>query len=163
MLHTREAWAYAKLGRAEAFKRATAAAEEAFTRVSPHDADPEWITYFDNAELAGVTGGRYLELSFQNVRYTDDALTHIGRALELRRRSSMRSFALDQLGLAHAYLLRGDLDEAVAVAGTATESVGQVQSDRVRVQLREFYVEITKRRDPVVADLRRQLRDVLAR
>lgn len=75
----------------------------------------------------------------------------------------MRSFALDQLGLAHAYLLRGDLDEAVAVAGTATESVGQVQSDRVRVQLREFYVEITKRRDPVVADLRRQLRDVLAR
>jgi transcriptional regulator with XRE-family HTH domain len=163
MLHTREAWAYAKLGRAEAFKRATAAAEEAFTRVSPHDADPEWITYFDNAELAGVTGGRYLELSFQNVRYTDDALTHIGRALELRRRSSMRSFALDQLGLAHAYLLRGDLDEAVAVAGTATESVGQVQSDRVRVQLREFYVYITKRRDPVVADLRRQLRDVLAR
>ncbi|MEV5412124.1 helix-turn-helix transcriptional regulator [Thermopolyspora sp. NPDC052614] len=163
MLHTREAWAYAKLGRAEAFKRATGAAEEAFSEVRLDDADPEWITYFDEAELAGVTGHRYLELSFQNIRYTTHALTRIGRALELRKRSSMRSFALDQLGLAHVHLLKGDVDEAVAVAGTAMESVGQVQSDRVRVKLRKIYVEISKRRDPVVSGLREQLREMLAR
>ncbi|MGW4411987.1 hypothetical protein ACWEJ6_48830 [Nonomuraea sp. NPDC004702] len=163
MLHTREAWSYAKMGRPESFKRATGEAEQAFTEISPGDPDPEWIRYFVEAELAGVTGGRYLELSQRDSGFAGEALTHIQRAIELREGSSMRSLALDQVGLAYAHLISGDLDQAVTVGGEAADTAEQVQSDRVRVQLREFYREIVTRRDPVVASLRQRIREQLAR
>jgi tetratricopeptide (TPR) repeat protein len=163
MLHTREAWSHARMGRSEAFKRATDAAEEAFNEAGSADPDPEWITYFNAAELAGVTGGRYLELAKQDSRFAGRALSHIGLALELRQRSSMRSLALDQLGLASAYLLNGDLDQAVAVGDAAVDTAEKVQSDRVRVKLRELYREIEIREDPAVAPLREHIRNVLAR
>ncbi|MDX3103978.1 hypothetical protein [Nonomuraea angiospora] len=163
MLHTREAWAYAKLGRLEAFRRATEAAEDAFAEISPSDPDPEWITYFDAAELAGVTGGRYLELSQHKSMYAGDALTFISRACELCERASMRSLALDQIGLALAHLIKGDLDQAAIVGTAATETAAQVQSDRVRVQLRELYVEISTRNDAAVSGLREQIRETLTR
>ncbi|MFC4016082.1 XRE family transcriptional regulator [Nonomuraea purpurea] len=163
MLHTREAWSYAAMGRPESFKRATGDAEDAFTEISSGDPDPDWITYFDAAELAGVTGGRYLELSHQDSRFASDALNHIRRAVELRQRCSLRSLALDQVGLAYAHLINGDIDEAVAVGNAAASTAGQVQSDRVRVQLREFYMEIETRKDPVVAPLQQRIRETLAR
>ncbi|MEU9888554.1 hypothetical protein [Sphaerisporangium sp. NPDC051011] len=163
MLHTREAWAYARLARPEAFRRATGMAEDAFTEIRADDPDPDWITYFNDAELAGVTGGRYLELSRQDDRYAAEAVTYIGRAVEMRQRRSRRSLALDQVGLAYAHLLSGDLDEAVMVGSAATETAGQVQSDRVRVQLREFYLEIATRDEPVVRDLRQHIRETIAR
>ncbi|WP_433511733.1 helix-turn-helix domain-containing protein [Nonomuraea sp. CA-143628] len=163
MLHTREAWAYAKMGRPEAFRRTTDAAEVAFAEVRSDDPDPDWIAYFDAAELAGVTGGRYLEVSQQKAQYASDALTYISRACQLRQRSSMRSLALDQLGLAFAHLISGDLDEAISVGSTATDTAGQVHSDRVRVQLREFYLEVKTRNDPAALGLSQQIRDTLAR
>src|SRR5690606_19480291 len=142
MLHTREAWAYAKLGRPESFRRAIGQAEDTFGGVKAADPDPAWITYFDSAELAGVTGGRYLELSRVDRRFADDACAYIGRAVGLRERTSSRGLVLDQVGLAQAHLLNGELDEAVAVGSAAIDSAGRVHSDRVRVQLREFYLEI---------------------
>ncbi|MEU7830462.1 hypothetical protein [Nonomuraea sp. NPDC049129] len=74
----------------------------------------------------------------------------------------MRSLALDQVGLAFAHLINGDLDEAVSVGSAATDTAGQVQSDRVRVQLREFYLEVKTRDDPAGAGLSQQIRDTLA-
>jgi hypothetical protein len=163
MLHTREAWSYAKLGRPESFKRATGAAEQAFSEISSGDPDPDWIAYFNAAELAGVTGGRYLELSQRDNRFAADALDHIRRAIELRKKTSMRSLALDQVGLAYAHLISGDLDQAVTIGSTAADTAGHVQSDRVRLQLREFYMEIETRKDPIVAPLRQHIRETLAR
>ncbi|MEV4889087.1 hypothetical protein AB0K48_06840 [Nonomuraea sp. NPDC055795] len=162
MLHTREAWAYAKLGRPAAFRRATEAAEDAFADASPDDHDPEWIAYFDAAELAGVTGGRYLELSQHKSSYAADALIFITRACELRQGTSTRSRALDQAGLALAHLRCGDTDEAVAMGTAATETAAQVQSDRVRIQLRELYVEASAQNDPLTRGLRDQIRETLA-
>jgi len=62
MLYTREAWAYAKLGRMSAFRRATSKAEDALAEAKPTE-DTYWITYFDVAELEGTIGGRLLELA----------------------------------------------------------------------------------------------------
>ncbi len=163
MLHTREAWAYAALARPEAFRRATNAAEDAFGAIRTGDPDPDWIAYFDEAELAGVTGGRYLEMSRRSGQHAAVAVHHIGRALELRRRTSMRSLALDQVGLAQAHLRNGDLDEAVVVGSAAAYTAGQVQSDRVRVQLRELHAEIATLRDPAMTGLRERLQETLAR
>ncbi|GAA3000471.1 hypothetical protein [Streptosporangium longisporum] len=163
MLHTREAWAYAALGRPEAFRRATDAAEDAFGAIREDDPDPDWITYFDAAELAGVTGGRYLEMSRRSSQHAVVAVTHIGRALELRRRTSIRSLALDQIGLAQAHLRNGNLDEAVVVGSVAADTAGQVRSDRVRVQLCELHAEIATRRDPAMAGLSEQIQETLTR
>ncbi|MEU4516438.1 hypothetical protein AB0G05_43705 [Nonomuraea wenchangensis] len=163
MLHTREAWSYAKMGRPESFKRATGNAKEAFSEIGSHDPDPDWIAYFDAAELAGVTGGRYLELAHHNSRFAGDALDHIQQAVALRQRSSMRSLALDQVGLAYAHLLNGDRDEAMTVGNAAADTARQVQSDRVRVQLRELYLEVEARKDPIMAPLEQHIRETLAR
>ncbi|MEV0847025.1 helix-turn-helix domain-containing protein [Streptomyces sp. NPDC049954] len=68
MLHTREAWAYAAMGRVAAFRRATMQAAEALADAGPAEEEgaPYWIAYFDEAELAGVTGGRLLDLARQD-------------------------------------------------------------------------------------------------
>ncbi|MFE7003174.1 helix-turn-helix domain-containing protein [Streptomyces griseus] len=58
MLHTREAWAYAAQGRTAGFQRATAKAAEDLAAAGADD-EPYWIAYFDEAELAGVTGGGF--------------------------------------------------------------------------------------------------------
>ncbi|WP_327044722.1 hypothetical protein OG320_23625 [Microbispora sp. NBC_01189] len=163
MLRTREAWAYAALGCPEAFRRATDAAEDAFTNIRDGDDDPDWITYFDAAELAGVTGGRYLDMARGDHRYAGDALTYIGSALQLRQRSSMRSLALDQAGLAQAHLVKGDLDAAVTMGAAAIQTAGQVQSDLVRAQLRELYADTEPYREPAALGLTQQIREVLAR
>lgn len=163
MLRSREAWAYAALGRPEAFVRVTDSAWEIAEAISSDksSSDPEWIAYFDQAELAGVTGGRYLDLARHDPRYASHAVTHITKALSLRA-GGMRSRALDQAGLAHAHLINGDLDAAVAAGIKAAGIAQRVHSDRVREQMRLLYREITMRRDPLVDDLRHLIRETLA-
>jgi hypothetical protein len=75
MLYTRQAWAYAQLGRISAFRRATGKAEDALTEAKPAE-DPYWIRYFDAAELQGTTGGRLLELAHHDQRLADKAAAH---------------------------------------------------------------------------------------
>ncbi|MGH4011412.1 MAG: helix-turn-helix domain-containing protein [Pseudonocardiaceae bacterium] len=94
MLYTREAWAYAKLGRVSAFRRATGKAEDALAEAKPAE-DPYWITYFDVAELEGTTGGRLLELAHQDKRLADETAERISQAITLRRPGRLRSSALD--------------------------------------------------------------------
>ncbi|MFF0250000.1 hypothetical protein [Streptosporangium sandarakinum] len=162
MLHTREAWAYAALGRHEAFWRATAMAEDAFGEADGGDQDPYWITYFDAAELAGVTGGRLLDLAYQDRSNAADGIGYVTRALQLRNPQSLRSHALDQVGLAQLHLLSGDLDEAARVGATAVETAQRCQSGRVRAQLQELYSQTSTRRDQRdIAELRARLQGVL--
>ncbi|MDF5754674.1 helix-turn-helix transcriptional regulator [Spongiactinospora sp. TRM90649] len=156
MLHTREAWAYAGLGRIEAFRRATGAAEDAY---AAGDDGPEWQTSFDAAELAGVTGGRYLDLAREvNPRFAIDAVTYIQRAIELRAQPLGRSFALDHAGLAHAHIINGDLDAAVTAADAAVQAAGRTTSDRVRDQLGGLVHALADQNAPGVADLRERIR-----
>ncbi|MEZ0072256.1 helix-turn-helix domain-containing protein [Planotetraspora sp. GP83] len=157
MLHTREAWAYAGLGRVEAFRRATGTAEEALTGASDDEGGS-----FDEAELAGVTGGRYLDLARNDVRFADEAVTYIQRAIDLRARSAGRSLALDYTGLAHAHMIRGDVDAAVIAGGAAAAAAGRVTSDRVRAQLRHLDQALAERPAAGVADLRARLQSATA-
>jgi len=62
--------------------------------------------YFDEAELAGVTGGRLLELAHHRRELADETADHIERAIRLRRPQRLRSSALDKLGLAETRLIR---------------------------------------------------------
>jgi len=162
MLYTREAWAFAKLGRLSAFLRATAKAEAALA-AGRRDEAPYWIDYFDEAELAGTTGGRLLDLAHENKRLVPKTAEHIERAIALRRPGRLRSSGLDQLGLAETRLIQGELEEAARLGHAAAAVVEQTRSDRVRVKLVEFYQHTTAHGQvQAVADLRDRVRPLLA-
>ncbi|WP_322767285.1 hypothetical protein [Frankia sp. Cr1] len=138
MLCTREAWAYAKQGRLAAFRRATSRAQDQLRDVDPA-AEPYWISYFDQAELVGVTGGRLLDVAHQSPGYADEAASWLSQSVELRGSHSLRSAALDQLGFAEIRLVQGEFDEAARLGHDALTTVEQTRSSRVRVKLAEFY------------------------
>ncbi|CAM5288219.1 hypothetical protein SALBM135S_03615 [Streptomyces alboniger] len=154
MLHTREAWAYAAMGRATAFRRATMQAAEVLDEAGDAEA-PYWIAYFDEAELAGVTGGRLLDLARQEPgKYAEAAAAEIGVALEYRGAESGRSFALDSIGLAECCFLAGDVTGGIEQAHRAVDAASRTHSDRVRKQLGVLYPYTVGR------DANRGMRDV---
>ncbi|MFD3736025.1 hypothetical protein [Streptomyces sp. NPDC058632] len=139
MLHTREAWAYAAMGRTAAFQRATAQAAESLTSAE-QDEEPYWIAYFDEAELAGTIGGRLLDLARQNPQqHAEAAATEIRQALSRRGPEASRSHALDRIGLAQCHFLLGDITGAVEETHRAVEAARATRSSRVRAQLSELY------------------------
>jgi len=161
MLHTREAWAYAQQNRPGAFRRATSRAQDDLRDVNP-EGEPYWISYFDQAELAGVTGGRLLDLARQTPKLAGEAATWLGQAVALRKNTSLRSAALDQIGFAEIRLIQGEFDEAARLGHEALNTVEQTQSTRVRVKLAEFYRQAayTTNSRPVV-ELCARIRPVL--
>lgn len=140
MLHTREAWALAATGRTAAFRRATQQAEADLAAGQGPDEEPHWISYFDESELAGVTGGRLLDLARQDPRaHADEAAEHIRSAIARRPPHAARSHALDHIGLAETRFLAGDLTAACEQTERAVEAAAATQSGRVRSQLAELY------------------------
>jgi hypothetical protein len=138
MLHTREAWALAAMGRTAAFQRATVQAREALADASEDD-EPYWIAYFDEAELSGVTGGRLLDLARQDAKHAETAAQQIRRALNTRGVEAARSHALDRIGLAECHFLSGDVNGAVAETHRAVDAACRTGSSRVRTQLGGLY------------------------
>ncbi|HKR48131.1 MAG TPA: hypothetical protein VJT72_00885 [Pseudonocardiaceae bacterium] len=160
MLYTREAWAYAKLGRISAFRRATGKAEDAFTEAKPAE-DPYWITYFDVAELQGTTAGRLRELAYQDKQFAEETVERMSQAVALRRPGRLRSSALDQIGLAEVRIVQGEMDEASRLGHQAVALVEQTPSDRVRVKLASLYQRSNAHADiPVIASLREHIRSL---
>ncbi len=164
MLHTREAWAYVAMGRSAAFRRATSEAADTLADADPGD-EPYWITYFDRAELAGVTGGRLLDLARQNPRqHAETAAESINKALATRGPEAGRSHALDLIGLAECHFLLGDLPGAVEQTRQAVEAAACTQSSRVRTQLSHLYpYTVGRGASRAVAEARTMIRDQLSK
>ncbi|BAW07889.1 hypothetical protein KP696_38090 [Nocardia seriolae] len=162
MLRTREAWAYAHLDRPSAFHRACDRAQETMGESAP-SIDPYWIGYFDDSEMAGTIGGRLLEMAQRAPEFASEAADQIDRAIVLRRPNRLRSTALDQLGLAEARLIQGELEEACRLGHAALSTVEQTASDRVRVKLREMFARTEYVANVhVVAELRDRMRVLVA-
>ncbi|GAB2913010.1 helix-turn-helix domain-containing protein [Streptomyces mayteni] len=139
MLHTREAWALAAMGRPTAFQRATMRAAEVLAAAGSVE-EPYWISYFDQAELAGVTGGRLLDMARKDPRtHAEAAAEEIQGALTTRGPEAGRSHALDRIGLAECSWLLGDTTSAVERTHRAVDAASRTQSSRVRGQLGALY------------------------
>jgi len=162
MLHTREAWALAAMGRTAAFDRATEQARQALA--GAEDEEPYWIGYFDEAELAGTTGGRHLELARNDPRgHAERAGEEIRHALTTRGPGAGRSVALDRLGLAEVYFLLGDLQAAVTETHAAVDAAATVQSGRVREGAAALYAyTVGHGQSAPVREARARLREQLA-
>ncbi|MFD7505274.1 helix-turn-helix domain-containing protein [Streptomyces sp. NPDC059850] len=163
MLHTREAWALARMDRPSSFHRATGQATEALSDAGRLDNEPYWIGYFDEAELAGVTGGRLLDLAREDPRtYADQAASHIRTALDQRTAEAGRGHALDWIGLAECAFLAGDITSAADYSRRAVEVASGIHSGRVRAQLAKLYPYTVGDGVPrAVADVRGSIRTLL--
>ncbi|MFI9352520.1 helix-turn-helix domain-containing protein [Streptomyces lydicus] len=163
MLHTREAWAYAAMGRHAAFQRATRHAEDALSSADGVE-EPYWIHYFDTAELAGVTGGRLLDLARTDPHeHAAAASQEIRAALDQRGAEASRSHALDWIGLAECSFLLGDVTGAAETTHHAVNAAARTQSGRVRQQLTQLYPYTVGRDVPgPLREARDKIRDLLA-
>ncbi|WP_200305746.1 helix-turn-helix domain-containing protein [Streptomyces adelaidensis] len=163
MLHTREAWAYAALGRSAAFQRATDEAVAALTDAEAGQ-EPYWIAYFDSAELAGVTGGRLLDMARNNPhRHAEAAAGSIRQALSRRGPEAGRSHALDLIGLAECHFLVGDVAGAVEHTRSAVDAASRTQSSRVRAQLGQLYpYTVGRSTSRAVGEARTMIRELLS-
>ncbi|MFJ2443459.1 MULTISPECIES: hypothetical protein [unclassified Streptomyces] len=164
MLHTREAWAYAAQGRIAGFQRATARAAELLADAGPGEEEPYWIAYFDDAELAGVTGGRLLDLARQDPRqHADRAAAEIRSALSSRGSEAGRSHALDRIGLAECHYLVGDVAGGAEETHRAVAAARLTQSGRVRGQLGQLYpYTVGHSASRTVREARDSIRDLLS-
>ncbi|MET9806967.1 hypothetical protein [Streptomyces halstedii] len=164
MLHTREAWAYAAQGRIVGFNRATDKAAEGLAAADADSDEPYWIAYFDEAELAGVTGGRLLDLARADPRrHAAQAADTIRTALASRGPEAGRSHALDRIGLAECAFLAGDVQGAAAETALAVRAARGTQSGRVRAQLGQLYpYTVGHSTSRPVREARDSIRDLLS-
>ena len=163
MLHTREAWAFAAMGRRTAFQRATMQAAEVLTDADSVE-EPYWISYLDQAELAGVTGGRLLDMARKDPRaHGEAAAAEIQNALATRGPEAGRSHALDRIGLAECSWLLGDTATAVEQTHRAIDAAARTQSSRVRGQLGDLYAyTVGRNASRPVSEVRDRIRCLLS-
>lgn len=128
-----EARALARLGEARSCDVALSEAVRAFERRDP-DRDPEWIRYFDDAELAAEFGHCFRDLgrAVDASQYANQCLGTIDNGIYLR------SDFFATMVLADAHLGAGDLEQACDIALTALSVGEQLRSARCIAYLREF-------------------------
>ncbi len=138
-----EAKTYAILGRPEPCRRALGEAEASLSQ-GKRDDDPMWITYFTEAQLAGVAGSCYRDLAVLDPAQAVKAEEPIRRAMSLRGKDQIRNQALDRANLATARLRRRELDGAAEQADEAISLAATLRSHRVGMRLRS----LAKRAEP---------------
>ncbi|MEU5955492.1 hypothetical protein [Streptomyces sp. NPDC047525] len=127
--HAMEARALARTGDVRACEAALTAATKALESRN-HDDEPEWISYFDEAELAAEAAH-----CFRDVNSARQAVAHAENAMS---GSHVRSDFFATMVLADAHLRAGDVEEACRVALDALDLGEQLKSARCVSYLAEF-------------------------
>ncbi|MGW1504728.1 hypothetical protein ACWCQW_40700 [Streptomyces mirabilis] len=127
--HAMEARALARTGDVRACEAALSAATKALESRSTDD-EPEWISYFDEAELAAEAAH-----CFRDVNSARQAVAHAENAMS---GSHVRSDFFATMVLADAHLRAGDIEEACRVALDALDLGEQLKSARCVSYLAEF-------------------------
>ncbi|MCZ4118913.1 tetratricopeptide repeat protein [Streptomyces sp. H39-S7] len=129
LLALREANGRAGLGDRVGCERALSRAQSLFGR-GPSDADPQWMTFFGEAELAGLEAQSWSALG-DHRRAADSAR----RAVSLQDPHFTRNIALYGAELSANLAAGNRPDEAAAAGSRVLDLLGRVQSSRVRALL----------------------------
>ncbi|MGW2251554.1 tetratricopeptide repeat protein [Kitasatospora sp. NPDC001660] len=129
LLAMREAGGWALLQDRSACERAIARAYTLFDR-GPCEADPEWMSFFGEAEIAGLQSQCWSALGDW-----DRASEQAGLAITLQEPHFVRNRVLYTAELAHDRLGRGDLAGAAHHGSAAVALFGEVRSARIRSML----------------------------
>jgi hypothetical protein len=119
-----------------ASSRALREAEMAFQKHNAAD-DPEWISYFDAAELASE--GAHCFRDLRNPRMTQE---FVAGAIELRDPSYVRTLAFDRLVLAASYVQQREPGLAVKIATEAVDLAGGLKSRRYLRYVRDLCTDL---------------------
>ncbi|MFJ1707930.1 tetratricopeptide repeat protein [Kitasatospora sp. NPDC088346] len=129
LLSMREAGGWALLRDRTACEQALGRAYALFDR-GASAADPEWMSFYGEAEIAGLESQCWAALG----RW-DAAGERAGRAVGLQEPQFVRNRALYTAELAHDLLGRGDPAGAAGQASAAAVLLGRVRSARIRGML----------------------------
>ncbi|WUH95734.1 hypothetical protein OG900_12715 [Streptomyces sp. NBC_00433] len=117
-----------------------------------HADEPEWITYFDDAELSAEAAH-----CFRDINSAQRSVEHAGNAMS---GSHIRSDFFATMVLADAHLRAGDIEEACRVALDALDLGEQLRSARAVSYLAEFRTALTPvQANAHVRDLHEQVSD----
>ncbi|MEU1786603.1 tetratricopeptide repeat protein [Streptomyces sparsogenes] len=131
LIALREAGGWAWLTDRANCERALLRAQALFCR-GPSDADPEWMSFYGEAELEGLEAQCWSALGEWG-----RAVEHARRAVALQSPHFTRNIALFTTELAGDLLADGAPDAAAVAAGRALELMDQVRSSRIRAMLEE--------------------------
>ncbi|MFE5863051.1 tetratricopeptide repeat protein [Streptomyces virginiae] len=131
LLALREAGGWAGLADRKACEEALARAHTEFSR-GESDADPEWMSFFGQAELESLEARCWSALG-EHAR----AARHARRAADLQDPHFARNVALYTAELAGDLARAGAPDEAAWAGGRVLDLLAEVQSTRIRSMLAE--------------------------
>ncbi|MEV5049819.1 hypothetical protein AB0N20_35895 [Streptomyces griseoincarnatus] len=147
LLALREAGGWAGLADRTGCEQALVRAQAYFDR-GPAEADPEWMTFYGEAELEGLKAQCWSTLGDWT-----RAARHARRAAELQDPHFTRNIALYTAELADDLARGGRPDEAAQAGMRALDLLGEVQSSRVRSMLSgTSRVLLPHRRTPGVSE-----------
>ncbi|MFV0135830.1 hypothetical protein ACLGIH_21880 [Streptomyces sp. HMX87] len=129
LLALREAGGWAGLADRAGCAQALARAQALFER-GPSDADPEWMSFYGEAELEGLEAQCWSTLGDW-----PRAARHARRAADLQDPHFTRNIALYSAELADDLARGGRPDEAAAAGMRVLDLLGEVQSSRVQTML----------------------------
>jgi hypothetical protein len=157
MYASMEARGLASIGDKRACLRTMKRAEAAFAQSSGAD-EPDWIEYFDQAELQDE-----LAHCFTALRAPRDAAYHAQLALGQSSDLHPRSRTFCRISLATSYLDAGDVLQACDTAAEALAAAGRIKSARVRKYVRVFDRRLNDfGRQRSILDFRERAREILA-
>jgi hypothetical protein len=131
-----EARALASIGDATACSALLHRAEQALDHSNPGD-DPDWISYFDQWELAGEAAH-----CFRDLGQADETRLWAVQALDPVYTPARTRAFIDMVSAAGA-LRAGDLDQAVSVATEAIGLAGSLRSSRYLRYVTDFHASLT--------------------
>ncbi len=143
MLYAMEARAYANMGQPGKCKRAVRTAEDTFGDVFDFDEpEPDWIRFFNQAELFGENAHSYRDLAYvagRSPTYATLAEPAMTKSVELFApdEEHQRSYALNLIGLATVHLLKKDPERSAAATRSALTVAKKVRSERVNTRIRK--------------------------
>ncbi len=126
LLAMREAGAWAQLQDRGACVRSLQQAQRLYA-AGPAEADPEWMSFYGEAELAGLEAQCWSALG-----EWEQAEGCARSAIELQQPHFVRNRALYTAELAHDQLGRGELAAAATSGGQVVALLGEVHSTRIR-------------------------------
>ena len=129
LLAMREAGGWAAMGDRSGCETALLRAQSLYAR-GPADADPEWMSFYGEAELEGLEAQCWSALG-----HWERAAHHARRAAELQDPHFVRNTALFTAELAGDLARQGSLEESAEAGGRVLDLLGRVRSARIRGML----------------------------
>jgi len=125
LFHSMEARALASQGNESGVTTALVSAESWLERRRPDD-DPDWIWFFDRAELEAEFAH-----CFRDLGHADLAKHHASAAIAHHGDEFVRSTSFCRSVLAASHILANEPDEALTIANDVVDIATQLQSSRV--------------------------------